>query len=91
MYYRLGADTAQKGADYAATNGNFTITNTDVDYSIRIGEDPESQVIDYILTGPSGADDSAALAKITSLTNIVEERRDCMLFVSPRREQMLLV
>tara|TARA_B100002019_G_scaffold196995_1_gene170616 strand:- start:1492 stop:3765 length:2274 start_codon:yes stop_codon:yes gene_type:complete len=88
-YYRLGAASAQLGADYAAANGNFTITNTDLITAYELAEDPESQVIDYILTGPSGADDSAALAKITSLTNIVEERRDCMLFVSPRRANVV--
>ena len=47
--------------------------------------DPESQTVDYILAGPSGADDTAAVAKITSLVSIVEERRDCLLYVSPRR------
>ena len=52
-------------------------------------EDPESQTIDFILTGPSGADDSSAIAKITSLVNIAEERRDCIVYVSPRRANVV--
>ena len=80
FYYRLAS-----GADYAASAGEYTVTNADLATAYGLVEDPESQTIDYILTGPSGADDAAAIAKITSLTNIVEERRDCLLFVSPRR------
>jgi hypothetical protein len=83
-FYRLGA-----GADYATSGGNYSVTNTDVISAYELGEDPESQQIDFILTGPSGADDAAAIAKITSLVNIVEERRDCMLFVSPRRANVV--
>ena len=52
-------------------------------------DDPESQVIDFILAGPSGATDSAAVSKIASLVTIVEERRDCIVFVSPRRANVI--
>ena len=83
-FYRLS-----DGADYATSGGNYSVTNTDVVSAYELGEDPESQQIDFILTGPSGADDAAAIAKITSLVNIVEERRDCMLFVSPRRANVV--
>ena len=79
-YYRLAS-----GADYANSGGVYTVINTDVISSYQLLSDPESQTVDYFLTGPSGSSDSEALAKITSLVNIVEERRDCMLFVSPRR------
>ena len=83
-YYRLTS-----GVDYASSGGVYTVTNTDVATAYELLEDPESQQIDFILTGPSGASDAEALAKITSLTNIVEERRDCMLFVSPRRGNII--
>ncbi len=83
-YYRL-AD----GADYASSGGNYTITNGDLTTAYELTADPESQTIDYILTGPSGADDAAALAKVTSLVNIAEERRDCIVFVSPRRGNII--
>ena len=83
-YHRLS-----DGADYAAAGGNYTVTNTDLVTAYELGEDPESQTVDFILAGPSGADDASALAKITSLVNIVEERRDCMVFVSPRRANVV--
>ena len=83
-YYRLIS-----GADYGVSGGAYTVSNTDVATAYQLVEDPESQTIDFILAGPSGADDASAIAKITSLTNIVEERRDCMLFVSPRRANVV--
>lgn len=84
FYYRLAS-----GVDYAATGGVYTVSNTDVATAYELLEDPESQTIDFILAGPSGSTDAEALAKITSLVNIVEERRDCMLFVSPRRGNVI--
>jgi hypothetical protein len=83
-YYRL-----TDGADYTTSGGTYTVTNTDLVTAYELGEDPESQQIDFILTGPSGSDDAAAIAKITSLVNIVEERRDCMVFISPRRANVV--
>ena len=83
-YYRL-----INGTDYANSGGVYTISNADIASAYELCEDPESQTIDYILTGPSGADDAAALAKVTSLVNIAEERRDCMVFVSPRRGNLI--
>ena len=84
FYYRL-----ESGADYAIGSGEYTVAQGDVTTAYGLLEDPESQTIDFILTGPSGADDAAALAKITALVSIVEERRDCMLFVSPRRGNLI--
>ena len=83
-YYRL-----INGTDYANSGGVYTISNADIATAYELCEDPESQTIDYILTGPSGSDDAAALAKVTSLVNIAEERRDCMVFVSPRRGNLI--
>ena len=80
FYYRLAS-----GADYSTTGGAYSISNADLSTAYQLIEDPESQTIDYILAGPSGADDASAIAKVTSLVNIAEERRDCI-FVSPRRE-----
>ena len=83
-YYRLAG-----GADYAVSGGQYSVSNTDVTTAYQLVEDPESQTIDFLLTGPSGNDDSAAIAKITGLVNIAEERRDCMVFVSPRRANVV--
>jgi len=83
-YYRLAS-----GADYTSVGGVYTVSNTDVATAYELVEDPESQTIDFILAGPSGPDDASALAKITSLVSLIEERRDCMLFVSPRRANVI--
>jgi len=84
FYYRLAS-----GADYAFVGGEYTVTNSDLSTAYELLQDPESQTIDFILAGPSGADDSAAIAKITALVNIAEERRDCIVFVSPRRGNVI--
>ena len=68
FYYRL-AD----GVSYSVASGEYSVSSTDVESAYQLISDPESQTIDYILTGPSGADDSAAIAKITS----------CLLYTSP--------
>ena len=79
-YYRLAS-----GVDYTTSGGSYAVTNADFETAYNLVADPESQTIDFILTGPSGADNGSALSKITAITNIVEERRDCLAFVSPRR------
>ena len=84
FYYRLTS-----GADYATGSGTYAVTNADLATAYELCEDPESQTIDYILAGPSGADDASAIAKITSLVNIAEERRDCIVFASPRRGNVI--
>ena len=84
FYYRLAS-----GADYSTSGGAYSISNADLSTAYQLIEDPESQTIDYILAGPSGADDASAIAKVTSLVNIAEERRDCMVFVSPRRGNVI--
>ena len=83
-YYRL-AD----GVSYSVSSGEYSVSSTDVESAYQLISDPESQTIDYILTGPSGVDDGTAKAKVTALTSIVEERRDCLLFVSPRRSNVV--
>ena len=84
FYYRL-AD----GVSYSVASGEYSVSSTDVESAYQLISDPESQTIDYILTGPSGVDDGTAKAKVTALTSIVEERRDCLLFVSPRRANVV--
>ena len=88
-YYRLGAASGTAGVDYTSSGGVYAVTTTDLATAYELLEDPESQTIDFILAGPSGSSDAEAIAKITALQNIVEERRDCMLFVSPRRANVI--
>ena len=88
-YYRLGAASGTAGVDYSSSGGVYAVTTTDLATAYELLEDPESQTIDFILTGPSGASDAEAIAKVTALQNIVEERRDCLMFVSPRRANVI--
>ena len=83
-YYRLAS-----GADYPVSGGFYSIGNTDVSTSYDLVLDAEAQIIDFILTGPSGSDDASAVAKITNLVTIAESRRDCMVFASPRRGNVI--
>ena len=83
-YYRLAS-----GVDYPVSGGFYNIGNADVSTSYDLVLDAEAQIIDFILTGPSGADDSSAVAKITNLVTIAESRRDCMVFASPRRGNVI--
>lgn len=84
FFYRL-----QGGVNYTTTSGVYSVTNTNVAAAYELVEDPESQTIDFILSGPAGADDSAAIAKATTLINLVEERRDCLVFFSPKRSDII--
>ena len=61
---------------------SLMLTSSCTDSFYNLISDPESQTIDFILAGPSGADDASALASNLWLS-IAEERRDCMVFVSP--------
>ena len=83
-YYRLG-----DGADYAISGNAYTVLNSDYVTSYELALDPESETVDFILTGPSGVSDTDAIAKVNALVNIAEERRDCIVFVSPRRANVV--
>ena len=84
FYYRLTG-----GVNYTASGGVYSITNTDLATAYNLVDDPESQTVDFILSGPAGVDDAAALAKATTIINIVEERRDCLAFFSPKRSDVI--
>ena len=84
FYYRLSG-----GVDYSLSGSTYSVGNTDLTTAYELVEDPESQTVDFILTGPSGADDASSISKITTLVNIAEERRDCIVFCSPRRGNVI--
>ena len=83
-YYRLAG-----GVTYPVSGGFYNIGNSDVSTAYDLILDAEAQLVDYILTGPSGADDSSAIAKISNLITIAETRRDCLVFASPRRGNVI--
>ena len=88
-YYRLGEASGTAGVTYTNSGGAYVISNIDLATAYELVEDPESQTIDFILSGPAGADDAAALAKATTIINILEERRDCLAFFSPKRSDVI--
>lgn len=84
FYYRLTS-----GANYATLGDQYTITNANLGAAYDLISDTESQTVDYILSGPSGSDESSAIAKAALLINIVEQRRDCLCFLSPKRSDVV--
>ena len=84
FYYRLAG-----GVTYTNVGGAYSVTNTAIATAYGLVDDPESQTVDFLLSGPAGADDASAIAKATTLINIVEERRDCMAFFSPKRSDVI--
>tara|TARA_B100000035_G_C21033056_1_gene569402 strand:+ start:1211 stop:3466 length:2256 start_codon:yes stop_codon:yes gene_type:complete len=84
FYYRL-----QSGVTYTTTGNFYTIGNADIAAAYDLVADPESETVDFILSGPAGDTDNDALAKATTIINILEERRDCMAFFSPKRTDVI--
>ena len=84
FYYRLAS-----GVTYTTTGNFYTIGNADIASAYDLIADPESETVDFILSGPAGDTDNDALAKATTIINILEERRDCMAFFSPKRTDVI--
>lgn len=57
--------------------------------SLALFADAEAEDIDFLLPGAMGSDDLASLAKISAILNVVEARKDCMTFVSPKRSDVI--
>ena len=84
FYYRLAG-----GADYVPPGGTISLSTSDIASAYDLVSDPESQTIDFILSGPAGSTNEEALAKATTLMNLIDERRDCMAFFSPKRSDVI--
>ena len=67
----------------------YTWSATDYQTALNLLSDPEAEDIDFIIPGAMGSDDLQALAKMQAILNIVELRRDCMTFVSPKRTDVI--
>ncbi|WLW37056.1 tail sheath monomer [Synechococcus phage S-MS29] len=89
FYYRLGAASGSAGATYSISGGTYGVSNTLIGSAYDLISDPESQTIDFILSGPAGGDDASAIAKVTVITNILESRKDCLGFFSPKRSDVI--
>jgi len=84
FYYRL-----VNGVSYTTSGGGYSVSNTNIGQAYDLVSDPESQTIDFILSGPAGVDDASAIAKATLIVNILESRRDCLGFFSPKRSDVI--
>ena len=83
-YYRLGS-----GATYTVSGTVYDIDNLDLSNSYDLVNDRESVTINFLPAGPLGNTAADALGKVTILTNLVELRKDCMAFISPRRGDII--
>ena len=77
------------GASYTVSNSQYQFTSDDLNSAYSLVDDPESEDVDFLLSGPAGASETAGLAKITHLINICEQRKDCMAFFSPLRANII--
>jgi len=78
------------------TSLNYNFEGGYQDYNVELGfitqgydlvADPETEDVDFILMGPSMGDDSAA--KAAHIISIVNARKDCLAFISPRKEDVI--
>ena len=79
-YYRLSS-----GASYSVASGFYNISNTDLAKSYDLIADREAVTVDFVLTGPTGATDTEGLSKVNTIKQVIDLRKDCIAFVSPRR------
>lgn len=82
-----GSSTIQ----YSLSGGVDEYAWSAVEYqeALNLLADPEAEDIDFLLPGAMGSDDLQALAKTNAILSIVETRRDCMTFVSPKRSDVI--
>jgi hypothetical protein len=81
--YELGASAGTAGVSaYNPSSGNYSEA-----YSLL--SDPETEVLDFIIPGGMGATETEALARVSTINNILETRKDCMAFFSPIRDQVI--
>jgi len=83
-YYRLTG-----GANYSITSGFYNISNTDLAKSYDLVADREAVTVDFILTGPTGSTDTEGLSKVNTVKQVVDQRKDCIAFISPRRGHVI--
>lgn len=70
--------------------GGYQDYNTELGYITQgydLVADPETEDVDFILMGPSMGDDTAA--KAAHIISIVNARKDCLAFISPKKEDVV--
>jgi hypothetical protein len=76
---------------YVLSGGVSSYTPTNAQYlqSLTLFEDPETENIDFVITGSMGSSQTEGLARVTAIVNLVEGRKDCLAFFSPLRENVV--
>ena len=78
--------TLLSGYDYSSATGGMSISLSDVIESYELIRNPAEYNINFIISGPSGGTTILdAQAKANSLISLAEERKDCIVTVSPFR------
>ena len=78
--------TLSNGYDYSSGTGGMLTTLSNVLQSYELIRNPAEYNINFILSGPSGGTTILdAQSKANSLITLAEERKDCMVTVSPFR------
>ena len=78
--------TFAHGYDYSSATGGMDLTLSDVLNAYEVFRNPTEVSVNFIIAGPSGGTtifDSQA--KVNRLISIAEERKDCVVTVSPHR------
>jgi hypothetical protein len=74
------------GSDYSSTTGGMNVTLADILSSYQLIRNPAEYDINFIIGGPSGGNSILdAQAKANSLIALAEERKDCIVTISPFR------
>ena len=78
--------TLLNGYDYSSADGGMDVTLSNIIESYELVRNPAEYDINFIINGPSGGNNILdAQAKANSLIAIAEERKDCVVTVSPFR------
>jgi uncharacterized protein YkvS len=78
--------TLSNGYDYSSGTGGMDVTLSKIIESYELVRNPAEYDINFIINGPSGGNNILdAQAKANSLIAIAEERKDCVVTVSPFR------
>jgi hypothetical protein len=74
------------GYDYSSATGGMSVSLSDVLESYELVRNPAEYNINFIINGPSGGNNILdAQAKANSLISLAEERKDCVVTISPFR------
>lgn len=74
------------GYDYSSSSGGMDISLGDLLSSYEVFKNPSEIDVNFIISGPSGGDTIfESQAKANKLISIAEERKDCVVTVSPHK------